>query len=92
MFDAPEYSWYNAEEIAKTETGVPENADLRIPSGQHEFVTRCSARLPTNNFEQSQCKWYKLGSGTDDRGNKRCMYDKWGYICDKLVIKEKGIN
>ena len=94
MFDSPVYSWYNnAVDVANdTETGAAGKASLRIPSSAHEMVSRCSARLQTNDFRQEQCKWYQRASGTDERGRERCMYDKWGYMCDKVVVDGKGIN
>jgi len=66
MFDSPAYDWYNSQaSIAKTETGATDKADLRIPSSAHEMVTRCSARLQTNEFKQTDCKWYVEASGLD---------------------------
>ena len=88
------YDWYNGQvAVAKTETGATEKADFRIPSSQHELVSRCSAQLENNDFKPNQCKWYQKASGRDERGKERCMYDKWGIMCDKIVNYDgKGIN
>jgi hypothetical protein len=86
------YSWSNVEEVANTETGAGNRADLRIPAGAHEMVSRCSAAMKTNEFRQEQCKWYRKATGTDEKGGIRCMYDKWGYMCDKLILNGEGVN
>ena len=87
------YDWYNGNvAVAKTETGATEKADLRIPSSAHELVTRCSACLKTNDFKQTDCKWYVEASGLDEGGWTRCMYDKWHIMCDKIIVDGKGIN
>ena len=90
MFDSPQYSGHtDAVEIANsTETGAPDKADLRIPASAHEMVTRCSAQMKTNDFQPSQCKWFCISS----KDKRSCMYDKWGIMCDKVVIQGKGIN
>ena len=86
MFNPSTYEWDTEPITAEIET---HKADLRIPSGAHEIVSRCSATMETNEFQQSQCKWYRPAPGDSE---KVCTYDRFGIMCDKIVVDKKGVN
>ena len=90
MFENTVYDWYGGTAVvAETKIAISEKADLRIPSSAHELVSRCSAVLKTNNLKQVDCKWFKKAPSSS---LTTCTYDRWGIMCDKIILNEKEIN
>jgi hypothetical protein len=90
VIDDPAYSWYSGQPAADI-ISKPRTDYRKIPvaypqiGGERDLCTSC--QLPADKH-YLECLWGDHSSGSD-----RCMYLRFGHMCDKVVDSEgKGVN
>lgn len=80
MMEFNVYDWYSSPAI-----GATEKADYIIPAHEGSITQTCQGWK--DGFEQIGCKWY-----VKSKYFEYCIYDRFHVICDKVILKGKGVD